>query len=934
MHTQLPNRLVNLCLSIVALVLLCTSSALAVPIDDFIITIKTDNPGSSGNTSFELDFPIGVPFDIDWENDGTFDQTTSGGQISAAHDYGASGNYTIRIRGQFNTLSFEGGGDIRKLISLDQWGSNVWTSTKKLFFLAQNLEIAATDIPDFSLVTNMSAMFYGASLANPDTSNWNTTSVITMAEMFRLAVSANPDVDGWATSSVNDMSSMFEQASLANPNVSNWNTALLSNANSMFMLAAAATPDISNWNVSSLSDAGNMFFGVTLPDTLYDSILINWSAQSLQNGVSFSAGNSSYCSVQAAAARAAIILNFSWAISDAGQVCTTADAFITSWNTGLSGTSGLNQITVPMLGGPYEVDWDNDGIYDQSGITGPITHTFGPVGLHTIRIRGSFNTIRFNNADDKLKILSVDQWGNHVWTSMELAFYGAANLLVPATDTPDLSGATTLRRMFSGAGQANPDVSNWDTSTITNVASMFRDATLANPDVSNWNTAMISGAASMFRNASSFNRDLSNWNIGVLGNAALMFSGSALSSGNYDRLLISWSGQTHLSNILLGAANANYCSALAVSARAALISDGWSINDAGPGRASAPASPPDLLASSDSGVAATDNVTNDTTPTFELICSSADDTLKLYSNQPAPETLLHSHACEGVGTVNITTPGLADATHLITYTRVLAGIESSPSSNLTLIVDTLPPVGPGFLISPASPTRDVLTDLIGSCGIDAGSGTVRVTTNPANGFNKLEYGQPLFLFLGGEITINNPDWNDGIWDVYFNCTDKAGNGPAQFGPFGPAIVETSCDGTDVVIRAGFTTGIYRCQGSNSITTAGAVTISPDAVVHFQSPKAELGTEFKIETGASFTSTTVLGNTPPHIAGPAQLQGIIGNTLVFGDTHDCTDYEDGSLPFTPFDTGSLSGPAGSEFFLLECTDLNGALTQKVVEVIKN
>ena len=46
------------------------------------------------------------------------------------------------------------------------------------------------------------SMFDGASSANPDTSGWDTSSVIDMRDMFNDATSANPDTSGWDTSSV------------------------------------------------------------------------------------------------------------------------------------------------------------------------------------------------------------------------------------------------------------------------------------------------------------------------------------------------------------------------------------------------------------------------------------------------------------------------------------------------------------------------------------------------------------------------------------------------------------------------------------------------------------------------------------------------------------------------------------------------------------
>lgn len=139
-------------------------------------------------------------------------------------------------------------------------------------------------------------MFYKAASANPDTSGWDTTSVVGMSGMFYNATSANPDTSGWDTSAVTDMVEMFRNA-------------------------FSFDQDLGSWNVSSLEYAARMFDGVTLSTTNYESLLIDWNAQSLQPGVTFSGGNSKYCSAEAAAARANMIASDFWAITDGGRPC-------------------------------------------------------------------------------------------------------------------------------------------------------------------------------------------------------------------------------------------------------------------------------------------------------------------------------------------------------------------------------------------------------------------------------------------------------------------------------------------------------------------------------------------------------------------------------------------------------------------------------------
>jgi hypothetical protein len=60
-----------------------------------------------------------------------------------------------------------------------------------------------------------------------------------------------------------------------------------------------------------------MFVSGALSVTNYDALLIGWSAQSLQSGVSFHAGNSQY-SAAAQTARDTLINGFGWTITDGG----------------------------------------------------------------------------------------------------------------------------------------------------------------------------------------------------------------------------------------------------------------------------------------------------------------------------------------------------------------------------------------------------------------------------------------------------------------------------------------------------------------------------------------------------------------------------------------------------------------------------------------
>lgn len=70
-------------------------------------------------------------------------------------------------------------------------------------------------------------------------------------------------------------------------------------------------------NLSKVTNATNMFFGVTLTTQSYSDFLIHLATLPLQSGVSFHGGNSKY-NPAAATARAYLVSNFGWTITDGG----------------------------------------------------------------------------------------------------------------------------------------------------------------------------------------------------------------------------------------------------------------------------------------------------------------------------------------------------------------------------------------------------------------------------------------------------------------------------------------------------------------------------------------------------------------------------------------------------------------------------------------
>jgi len=296
------------------------------PLDDFVITVKTDNTGDSTDLQFNIPTNSGLTYNynVDCNNDGIDEITGATGDYLC--NYANTSTYTVRIKDNtgsnngFPHIYFNGAGDKDKIITLEQWGTNKWTSMSSAFEGTTNLTLPATDNPDLLIVTSMFEIFRNATSANPDTSNWDTSAVTIMSSMFSGAISANPDTSSWDTSSVITMYSMFRGATSANPDTGNWDTSSVTYMLSMFRDATSANPDTSNWNIENVTNMEYMFLGVTLPTADYDAMLIGFNAQNLQSGVIFGGGNSVYCSAAAIAAHNNLgsISGYSWTITDGG----------------------------------------------------------------------------------------------------------------------------------------------------------------------------------------------------------------------------------------------------------------------------------------------------------------------------------------------------------------------------------------------------------------------------------------------------------------------------------------------------------------------------------------------------------------------------------------------------------------------------------------
>ena len=250
---------------ILVILLAAAPSALAAPLqataDDFVITVKTDNVGTSSNTQFTIPTTGGgYNYNVDCDDDGSIDATGQTGNYTCDYGTGNEETYTIRIKDNsgagtgFPRIFFNDGGDKDKLLTIEQWGTGDWTSMNSAFSGCSNLAGQASDAPDLSGVTDMSNMFWGATAFNQDIGSWDTSNVMDMSRMFKDASVFNQDIGSWNTSNVTDMNFMFFYASAFNQDIGSWNTTNVTNMYAMFFYASVFNQDIGSWNTANVTD--------------------------------------------------------------------------------------------------------------------------------------------------------------------------------------------------------------------------------------------------------------------------------------------------------------------------------------------------------------------------------------------------------------------------------------------------------------------------------------------------------------------------------------------------------------------------------------------------------------------------------------------------------------------------------------------------------
>ena len=456
---------------------------------------------------------------------------------------------------------------------IGEWNVSSVTNMNIMFLGARafNQDIGGWNVGS---VTDMEYMFYRATAFNQDIGAWNVSNVGSMLSMFSSATSFDQDISGWNVSNVGSMLFMLDGSGLSTYHYEElliaWNKLNLQKgvyllagrkqyrARAQAAHASLTSPTGHNWGIGDdglkarndvpmavgFSDL-NLSQGFSSRKIPIDSLFTDSEGDPLTLSV-ITEGD---LAIDATFANDMLTLTESG--TGVGNIIMTATdvlgaqirntflvtvilspfeaGFITTWKT----TSDNEIITIPTKGGDdvsdydFSINWGDGTVENITGDDPDPSYTYASAGTFTVKITGTFPHFYLNNNTDiKAKLLSVEQWGNIAWESMNRAFYGATNMTLNATDMPDLSSVENMYAMFYEATSFNEDIGDWNVSTVTTMDSMFLGATSFNQDISGWNVSKVQNMSSMFLEATTFNQDIGGWNVSKVTDMSYMFLGT------------------------------------------------------------------------------------------------------------------------------------------------------------------------------------------------------------------------------------------------------------------------------------------------------------------------------------------------------------------------------------------------------------------------
>jgi len=240
-----------------------TPSPSSVVNNNFEFTVNTANPGSASDTFVLPCEGGGYSATVNWGDGNT--TVLSGSPGSVSHTYATSGIYNISISGTFPRIYFNFAGDRQKITNITNWGNTPWTTMELAFYGCVNLNVTASDAPNFSSCTNLFGMFAVCHSFAGNIDHWNVSTITNMHAMFLQCYAFNTPLNSWNVSSVVSFLATFESCTIFNQPLNNWDTSAATNMTQMFNSANSYNQDLSGWCVTNIPTEPSSFGGAFSP---------------------------------------------------------------------------------------------------------------------------------------------------------------------------------------------------------------------------------------------------------------------------------------------------------------------------------------------------------------------------------------------------------------------------------------------------------------------------------------------------------------------------------------------------------------------------------------------------------------------------------------------------------------------------------------------
>ena len=368
-------------------------------------------------------------------------------------------------------------------------------------------------------------------------------------------------------STVTDLSYTFHKTGKTNiTNLNNWDVSNVTTMNAMFLYARDFNQDIGSWNVSNVTDMSNVF---------------NCAYDFNQDIGSWDVSNATIMNSMFRCAN-----NFNHDIGSWNVVNVTTmnsmfeEAFVFNQDIGSWDVGNVTYMN-KMFHCAYVFNQDIGG-WDVSSVTNmfymfPLSrfnHDIGNWDVSNVTNMGSLFSLSLFNQD-------ISGWDVSNVTNMDGMFASAENFNYDISGW-DVSNVTDMGYMFIDAFHFNYDISGWDVSNVTNMSHMFWGAHYFNQNIGCWDVSNVTNMRYMFCDAWNFDQDISGWDVSNVTDMYGMFCGTALSTVNYNKLLIGWSAIELQNDIIFEGGYSKYGGPDASSAREYIISTfNWTITDGG-----------------------------------------------------------------------------------------------------------------------------------------------------------------------------------------------------------------------------------------------------------------------------------------------------------------------------------------------------------------